>query len=370
MGVKFKIIGTMKTKRFFKKRIYVIIFTLFATNFSFAQIQAPSGSYICQDCYAKNLSSCVHRQTQPLNKSGSSNTISFEQQITLEIFSNIIQNASNNSKKQKGQDLQQKLLEETMQQQKLAELLAKQKKLSDSIANAKHEKMLKEQKPLEGSGNLTYKGLNDSKPAVNFNCKITSFKGKVTILKSNGKVIFLDKNSSLELAPGDRIATDYNSSVKIHYAFEKGGEDLLIGQRSLVLVDNEKDGIQIPKVEKGNLYYVNNKVTENIAETKEKISAEAEILVNQLKAKLNKNVRLRTPTAVLGVRGTEFTIHVDSLGNTQVYVFSGIVDLMGNYNDNIVSLNSGFLGIVNGKGEIIGIYKFEMNQNEKWWEEK
>ena len=72
------------------------------------------------------------------------------------------------------------------------------------------------------------------------------------------------------------------------------------------------------------------------------------------------------PSAVCGVRGTEYTITVDSLGNTSVYVLDGIVDLMGDLNENTITLTPGYAGTVNNLGGIVGVYKFEIDQMEKW----
>ena len=72
------------------------------------------------------------------------------------------------------------------------------------------------------------------------------------------------------------------------------------------------------------------------------------------------------PSAVCGVRGTEYTITVDSLGNTSVYVLDGIVDLMGDLNENTITLTPGYAVTVNNLGGIVGVYKFEIDQMEKW----
>ncbi len=373
----------METKRIFLKSICLLLFTFYGLNISFAQIQAPSiekSEAYCQYCLAKwpapHKTDCRYYKKSQTNKpdaSAGAKSTSLEQQIIMQIFAGMVQNtlnSNNGQKKQQTEAEKQKLLqEEKFKQQRMVALLTRQKKYNDSIAQAKHDKMMKEYKPLEGNEDVAFKKIDDAKPIINFNCKITSFKGKVIIVKPNGKMIVLNEdspiNAPIDLAPGDIIATAFNSRVKLHYAFEKGGHDVLLGQKTAIRIVEAEDGTQEPVLynERGNMYVTNNIVSEKIAETKEEIITEAE---KQL-GKLRRKMQIRVPGGTAAVRGTEFAISVDALGNSQVLVLDGIVDVKGNLYDNTVTLTAGYLGVVNDNGEIIGVYKFEIDRLEKWW---
>jgi len=140
-----------------------------------------------------------------------------------------------------GKTIVEPTAEEKAQEEKIAQerqkfmaiRQAKLKRYNDSVSEARHDKMMKDYKPLPGSGDLAYKGLDDKKKwaaDVKFNCKITSFRGDIRIVKSDGSIRKLSADNPVDLAPGDWIYTNRDSRLKLHYAFEDGGKDLIIGQ--------------------------------------------------------------------------------------------------------------------------------------------
>lgn len=353
-----------------------LFFTMFTAMINPIYAQPRVSGAQCVACGGMNgyhKTTCKYYNPPSKSNSGSSGT-SLENEIIGSLFLSFLKSgSSSNSNNVKSAEEKERIEEEQrFEKERLARVQYKLKRYNDSIAQVKHNKLKKEMKPLEGSGELSYKGLDEVKstPMVHFNCKITTFKGDVKVLKSNGETITLSKNESVELAVGDWIATGFNSSVKLHYKFESGGEDIMLGQQSAFNIILE-DGYPIPKFHTGKsrIYSTNNLVSEKLAETQEKIITEAEIATNKLKKKFNAK-RVRTPSAVTSVRGTDFTINIDSLGETQVYVIEGIVDLTGILNDNTITLTAGFLGIVNRTGKIVGVYKKEDSEMEKWWEEQ
>ena len=285
------------------------------------------------------------------------NKTSLEQDILVNLFSGLLNNLISGSSKQ---DKEKERLEEEQQQKTLAMLLAKQMQYNDSIAQVNHNKMMKDYIQLEGKGDSKFIKLDDDswKSSIHFNCKITSFKGDVTVLKSNGERIVLSTTQSADLTPGDWIATGKNGRLKMHYAFEDGGEDIILGSNSAINIVTNEEGTHIPKLMKGNMYSVNNKLKEELTEktldAKDELSKDIDKL-----ATLKNRFEVRTPAAICGVRGTEFTVHVDESDNTEVNVKNGIIDLTGNLIQGTIILTAGSKGIVKGTGVIVGPLKID-----------
>ena len=335
-----------------------------STLFLLLSIYGYSQSGIeCVECGGMNGNHKTTCSSYNRSSSGtSSNKTSFEKDIMLNIFSTTLNNLFSN--KPSAQDTEKTRLQEVQRQQALTALLAKQKQYNDSIAKAKHNRMMKDYKQLEGGGDVKFKTLDDNawKPSVHFNCKITAIKGEVTVLKSNGKKILLSETQSVDLVPGDWIATGNSSRLKMHYAFENGGEDILLGQETVINIVTNEDGTHVPKLMKGDMYVVNNKLKEELAnkvlDKKDELANESPIM-QKLRKKLGE---VRTPSAALAVRGTEFAIKVDEFDNTEVNVKNGIVDLTGILINGTITLTAGTKGIVKGTGEIVGPLKFDEKQ--------
>jgi len=327
----------------------------------------------CGGMNGKHTSGCKYIGSNITNKTTTYNS-SFEQEIMGAIFSNMLStlfNSSSNSKQTEAEKLKQQQ-EEQMRQQRLAALIALQKKHNDSIAQAKHDKMMKEYKKLDGDSDLKYKSLdkNNWNPAVNFNCKITSFKGKVIVYKSvDGKLHAkeLSPNQPIDLAPGDWISTGSNSSVKLHYGLEKGGEDILIGQKSAMNIVTDEYNTHIPNFQRGNVYITNNLVSEKAAELSEDLISEANKHINQLEKKLKVRVR---GGGTCSVRGTEFSIEVDSLGNSAVNIFEGVVEVKDDNQIYKLTLTAGQKGIVSSSGNLSGPIPIKEEEIIRWWKDE
>ncbi len=348
----------MKTKH------YLSALFLFLSIYGYSQTGIQ-----CVECGGMNGNHKMTCSSYNRSSSGtsSSNKTSFEKDIMLNIFSATLNNLFSNkpsASRLSTQDIEKARQQEAQRQQALAALLARQKQYNDSIAEAKHNRMMKDYKQLEGGGEVKFKTFYDNtrKPSVHFNCRITAIKGNVTVLKLNGKEILLSETQSVDLVPGDWIATGNNSRLKMHYAFENGGEDILLGQETVINIVKNEDGAHVPKLMKGDMYVVNNKFKEELAD---KVLDKKDELVNEspVMQKLRKKLgEVRTPNAICGVRGTEFTVHVDEFDNTEVNVKNGIVDLTGNLMNGTITLTAGTKGTVKGTGEIAGPLKFDEKQ--------
>ncbi|MGE5457273.1 MAG: FecR domain-containing protein [Methanococcaceae archaeon] len=304
-----------------------------------------------------------------INPASSATNISFEQQIMGAIFTNMFNsllNSGSDSKQTEAEKLRQQQ-EQQLRQQRLSAMIALQKKYNDSVAQASHDKMMKEYKKLDGGGDLAFKSLDEDKwkPSAHFSCKITSFKGDVKVIKTNGKMIPLTQYQAVDLEPGDWLATGPNSRVKLHYDFESGGEDIMLGQKSAINIVTDEFGTHVPKFVRGNYYVTNNIVAEKYAEYQEELIAET----NKLRNKLDKKFNIRTPTCALAVRGTEFTVNVDSTGKTIVCVFEGIVELTDPNHHALVTLTARTKGIVKDNGAISGPFTMKDEEKTNWWKE-
>jgi len=327
----------------------------------------------CVECGGMNgnhkpTCSSYNRASSGTSTSGKLN---FQEEIMMNLFSRLLTNSVKNNQQteqQKAQKLAQEKRDEDMRQQRLAILLTKQKRYNDSVA---HARMMKDYKPLEGSSDLSYKGLDDNKPKqsiVHFNCKITSFQGKVIVLKSNGQQIILSETQSADLAPGDWIATGENSRIKLHYAFESGGKDMILHPKSAISIETGDNGDQEPNLMKGKMYmvdddkFVQSKIAEMALDANNALANGLGNIKASLKNEMNRRIHIRTPSAVLADRGTEFTVNVDDFNVTEVNVKNGIVDLTNNLKNKTITLTEGTKGIVKATGEIIG--PLEMNETQ------
>ena len=340
-----------------------------------AQIPAPN--CVCEFCNIP-CSSPASAHTNPncpvyknrVANSGSK-TISSSKSLETEIMGAIFQSmlsSSNINSAQSAKEKQKLEREEIERKNQLAIKQAKLKKYNDSIAQTQYDKMMKDYKKLDGSKDLSYKGLDNEKKwaaSIKFNCKITSFKGDVRVVKSDGSIRKLSENQSVDLSPGDWINTGKDSRLKLHYEFENDRKDIIIGQNSLVNIVTNEEGTQVPALIHGNTYVTNSIVEDMSAGTQEE-------LMNKLKgiqAHFARKFQIRTPTAVLGVRGTTLSVSQDSLSGTTLIVTKGVVDLTGLLMEQKITIEAGYKGIVTPSGEIIGPIKIEESEIEKWWEE-
>jgi len=189
--------------------------------------------------------------------------------------------------------------------------------------------------------------------------------GNVTVFKTNGQRIVLSSERSVDLAPGDWIATGKDSRLKLHYAFENGGEDMILGSSSVLNIVTNESGTHEPKLLRGDMYVVSDNVQEKIADIVLDTKAELTNYVYQFMAplkRLSSKMNVRTPHAAMSIQGTEFTIQVDEFDNTEVNVKNGIVDLTGNLMNGTITLAAGTKGIVKATGEILGPLEMDEKQ--------
>jgi len=255
-----------------------------------------------------------------------------------------------------------------LEEQKRAEELkafeaAEAKRIKEEAERAEHDKLMNDFKPL-GKTEVKYKTLNESGnfTPVHFTCKFTSFKGDVQVKKANGTLIKLGEGANFDLAVGDVITTGPDGLIKVHFAFEKGGEDVVIGKNTHVKIVQTAEGIQCPKIFDGKLRAKNSPVDEALKETY------AEIRQEVLK-RLKKKFEIRTPSAVTSTRGTDFTVTENPVAGTEVIVMEGSVELKAYGGDASILIEAGFKGHVTPEGIISGPHKIDLFNLDKWWED-
>jgi hypothetical protein len=258
----------------------------------------------------------------------------------------------------------QKELEEQKRAEELKAMeAAEAKRLKEEAERAEHDKLMDSYKSL-GNSEVKYKSLDETGKftPVHFTCMVTSFKGGVLLKKANGDMVALGKGENFDLAVGDVITTGSDGMIKVHFAFEKGGEDLVIGRNTNVKIVQSPDGIQCPKLFDGKLRASNSTVKEAVEQAYDEAKAD-------LIKKLRKKFEVRTPSAVTSTRGTDFTVTENPQNGTEVIVMEGSVELKGYGSEASILIEAGFKGRVTPEGIISGPDKIDLTNLEKWWEE-
>ena len=242
------------------------------------------------------------------------------------------------------------------------EIAAREKRINDSIQNAKHDNMMKSFKMLDNSKPAGMKSIDDYSPGkfnkVNFNCKITSYTGVVEILRK-GKLIAESRNiGEIELQPGDVIRTGTMGIVKLHYNFENGGKDLILGGHTELEIIKNESGNNIPMLRRGRFFAAGETVPENVQK-----------YVWNYKNNLKKQADLRTPDAVCAVRGTLFTIDQDDAAGSEFNVFNGSILVAPITGTDSVLLTKGKRVVVSPQGKISDLLPADLKKLALWRDE-
>lgn len=141
---------------------------------------------------------------------------------------------------------------------------------------------------------------------------VTEIRGQVFILKKqNGK--FVPLQSAAVIQPGEAVRTGRNGSMEV--IFQDGSRILLSHNSEFHFTPEEK--------EQGALYRLRQGLMHIFGERRYKVRSPA-ASGGGLRGQLP---RYEMPTAVAGVRGTEFDLRVDNHGLTHLITYSGTVEL-------------------------------------------
>jgi len=360
-------------KQFIKILCTALLFSgiyLNNTN-AFAQIPTP----YCAYC-GTPLPNGVHASTcryyvAPSSASSISGSTDIKTVVTGAIVGSLLNSLFSSSPSPSQAEIEAKQKADLEAQQRAAELAAEQQRIKEQIAQAEHDKMMGSFKTLDGTQNLNIKPLGNTDlgfktldepktfQAVKSNCKITAVSGYVEIQKANTKKIqILDGQQSFVLEKGDVIKTGANGRIKLHFDFESGGKDLIVGKYSQLTLEEGSDGSQYPKLIVGKIHFSKGIVDDVLSEIQRELHHFQEYI---------KKFEVRTPTAILGVRGTTFTLSEDSLKGTELIVMEGSVELTGLKSGKSIIVEGGNKGNITPDGKISEPIKIEISNIEKWW---
>jgi len=216
---------------------------------------------------------------------------------------------------------------------------------------------------------------------------VTNYSGNVSILKKNGETIPLENNRSGCLETGDEIWTLGNSSAEIQ--FLEGRGSLKVGEYSKVKMEADDAGTEVMNMIQGKVNISVEKVEnyqkmmeERIKaykedlktvkdETKQKIVDEYESMSISLKKALvrfAKKFEVRTESAVVADRGTQFLVYEDDMKGTEVVVLEGGVELKSRNETRTVVVNEGYRAAVAKGGILSDPEKIDLSKIERWWE--
>ena len=349
-----------------------------------AFIIAFTPDLMAQDCECSicripcNSPISAHRNPAcPINKSRNSNAsaqgTSLETQIMGAILQSVIQSLFEPSPTKTEPTAQERAQMEWAfmeNQRQIAARQAELKRYNDSLSQARHDRIMQDYKKLDENQTLSIKEIDEKSKwtaDINFNCKITSFSGNVFVVKTGGKMVKLTPDLAIDLLPGDWIYTDRGSRVKLHYNYEKGGKDIILGQNSFVNIITDELGANIPNLTKGSMYLAGNAASEMSAVAMDELKGLEDDLTRKRNAWAAK-FKVRTPSAICGIRGTAFTVDQDSVSGTTVTVMEGMVELTGILMNEHILVEAGQKGMVTPQGEIIGPIKTNETNIDKWWD--
>ena len=320
----------------------------------------------CVECGASGFNP-VHKpgcRYYVATKTSSGTSGSSSQSVSKNLTETLIQGAVNAILNMNTGPSQKELEEQKRAEELKAIEAAEAKRLKEEAERAEHDKLMHSYKSL-GNSDVKYKSLDEkgSFAPVHFTCMVTSFKGSVQVKKANGDMVALGNGENFDLAVGDVITTGSDGLIKVHFAFEKGGEDLVIGKSTNVKILQSSEGIQYPKIFHGQIRASNPTVKESIEQTYNEVKAE-------FIKKYRKKFEVRTPSAVTSTRGTDFTVSENPGLGTEVIVMEGSVELKGYGSEASIIIEAGFTGSVTPEGIISGPFKIDLYNLDKWWEEE
>lgn len=216
---------------------------------------------------------------------------------------------------------------------------------------------------------------------------ITNYSGRVSIQKENGEIIDFGKNQTSLLEKGDAIVTYGNSSAELQ--FLEGRGSLKVGEYSRVKMEADDAGTEVMNMIQGKVNISVEKLEnyqkmmeEKIRaykedlktvkdEAKQKIVDEYEsVLISIKKASVRfaKKFEVRTNTAVVADRGTQFLVYEDEKKGTEVVVLEGGVELKSKKENRTVLVNEGYRAAVAKDGKLSEPEKIDLSKIERWWE--
>lgn len=165
--------------------------------------------------------------------------------------------------------------------------------------------------------------------------RFTIVEGKVDILRpGQTRAVSVKKDDAV--SPGDIVRTKSDSFAEITF---KDNATLKLAQNTRIEIKDYQFG-ENDKRKSGTLRLLRGKVRATVPKTLGRVIPIATG---------PSTFQVQTPTAVAGVRGTDFLVYYD-LGSTGVFVMDGAVDAFNiNFPDNVLRVRGGFYTIISAE---------------------
>jgi tellurite resistance-related uncharacterized protein len=257
-----------------------------------------------------------------------------------------------------------------------AEMIARDALIKAQEAKRKNEEIRKEWELQKIRADRSYATIqnmlsqkNDSKQQIKG--FVASYTGNVYIIKANGERV-TPENGFLE--PGDKVWTGDGTA---EMQMLDGRATAKIGPYSEFEMKKDTPEEQVVELIKGKVYIAVDKIDEYAKKMKEKIEQykgdlktikdikEEDIEYLLEHSKFNKKFVHKCPTAVLGIRGTKYTVDVRDGNTTEINVLEGSVEVSNVKGNKKIIVEEGYGAIATRNG-ISDPQK--IGQIERWWE--
>jgi hypothetical protein len=158
---------------------------------------------------------------------------------------------------------------------------------------------------------------------------------------------------------GDEIVTHENSKGQLYCMDGMCWIDVDANTR--LKLESSDSGSQAFGLMKGKLYVAVNRAVDSVMKQG-----------RMVRERVKKKVEIRTPTAVCGVRGTQFMISTDDSGGTTLAVFEGSVSVRSRREDplrNEILVNGGYQLKISSNGEMSEPNRLDAAEAQRWWEQ-
>ncbi|MDP4227540.1 MAG: FecR domain-containing protein [Bacteroidota bacterium] len=226
----------------------------------------------------------------------------------------------------------------------------------------------------------------ESNASLKTNAVLLNSRGQVSVIKPDGSQYKISSSQNPCLDAGDIISTSFDGFAS--FDFLEGRGSLTVGPGSKVKMSAEKDSTQVLDVMKGSVYsgilkadeyekklvdmyhnFSNDSLLKSISYYSSLSSdqwnrlAQKEVIRCLRKSKFE----TRTPNAICAVRGTKFTVRVESDNNTEVQVLEGKVEITPLNDKDAVFVTGGQIFLLNTKDIHPQIIQADTLNTKKWW---
>jgi len=216
------------------------------------------------------------------------------------------------------------------------------------------------------------------------NAVALDFTGQVSIIRPSGEKTDLKSASPVTMEAGDIINTSADGKADLE--FLEGRGRVTVGPDSRIRMVKEKDSTDVLEVMKGKIYSSVLKADEyekkiidlyqsfstdsllRNAEPYKYFTPEQWVLYARKYAmKYEKKLRVRTPSAICGIRGTRFTVTVIDENTTELQVFEGKVEISPANDAGTVLVEGGQVCRVNKNKTPSDAITCDTLTINKWW---